>query len=204
MQTINIKLWYTRFKGSINIKYLILLVLAGLHHHKKITDDKLKGQLHSLRKGELQKFKGTYHCTINGRWYNDEPAYEVFLDCIDEKWLSSIPYDAFLTYLHLFENKNFNYALNIFGSEYIFPMFQQWDPEYCTANFADFIEFYIPKITTVDRGYNCYECGHHHSAFDKNSDKNIIVINDWIHNQKKGNLAKIPKNDISQHNFNYF
>lgn len=193
---INIKLWYNKY-SPINIKYLILLVLAGLHYHKKITDEKLKGQFKALREGTLQRNKNTYHCEITDNWYNNEPVLEIFQDCIDEKGLTAIPFNDFIKYISRFENKNYNYALNVFGSEYIMPLFNFWNPEYTDSEFTNYIDFYIPGITVAKESRYCYECGASHNSYSKNERNNTKVIIDWLHNQKKGNLSKIPKYDVT-------
>ena len=194
---INIELWYRKFKGNINLKYLILLVLAGLHYEKKISDKKLKGQLKSLRRGDLQKPKKTYHCEITNQWYNDESAYEVFLDCISWKNIKYIPFDEFIKYIQLFENKSYNFALNIFGSEYIYRIFKAWNPEYgCDTDFANHIDFYIPNVKIMVDSHTCYECGCSHDNYSKDEYSNLKTISEWLHNQKKGNLKKIPFHNI--------
>lgn len=193
---IDIKLWYRRFNYNIDIKYLILLVLAGLHYEKKITDKKLKGQFKSLKAGLLQNYKKTYHCTITDRWYNDESAYEVFEDCISYKALGDIPFDVFISYIALFENKGYNHAINIFGSEYIYKMFLDWNPEYHDLSFTNHIKFYIPNVTGRRDSYTCYECGSSHSSYDKNEKQNLKVISEHLHEKKKGNLKKIPFHNI--------
>lgn len=195
---IDVKLWYEKFQGVIDIKYQILLVLASLHYEKKITDAKLKGQIKALRAGTLQSFKNTYHCEITDRWYNYESAYEVFSDCIHDKGLTLIPFDEFIKYIQSFENKGYNHAVNVFGAEYIYRMFNWWNPEYNTNVFSDYINFdknanfYIPGIHTTNDSYTCYVCGHNHYKYSKNEKENIKVINEWLHNKKKGNLKKIP------------
>lgn len=86
MQNINVKKWtglinhtYTGYQyHKLDMKYVILLVLSCLHHEKKISDAKLKGQFQALRKGTLQRKKNTYHCTINNSWYNDENITEIW------------------------------------------------------------------------------------------------------------------------------
>lgn len=192
MKTINVGMWYRRFECYIDLKYLILLVLADLHYNKKITDEKFKGQMSALRKGTLQRHKGTYHCTITDRWFNDESAYEVFLDCLEIKGSSLLPFDVFIKYIQEFENKNYNYALNVFGSEYIYRMFNQWNPEGYVQDFPEFIEFDIPNIYISDTSCTCDYCGCTQHNVDKNSYHNIKVISEWLHSMKKGNKDKIP------------
>lgn len=197
---INIKLWYEKFSYIIDIKFRILLVLAALHYHKHISDAKLKGQFSSLRKGDLQKFKRTYHCDITDRWYNEDKIDEVFSDCILFKGLKTIPFKEFIKYISLFENKGYNHAINVFGTEYIYPIFNQWNPEY-NDSFEKFAEFSIPNVSSSENCYTCYECGHSHSEYSKNCDENIKIIDNWLHNMKKGDLKKIPFNTIKKYSW---
>lgn len=196
---INTKKWVTRFGDRFDTKYLILLVLATLHYEGKITNAKLKGQFKSLKKGELQKKKGTYHCTINDQWYNDETAHYIFTEVAEDKYIKTIPYRKFLEYIQLFTGANYNYALNVFGSEYIYPIFNAWNPEYHDKDFYNYSDFAILGVKIIDNSYQCYECGCIHTYIDKNETENLKVINEWLHNQKKGNLQKIPMHKIENH-----
>lgn len=200
---INIEYWYKKFGDRFNITYAILLVLAGLHYEKKITDNKLKGQLSALRKGTLQKTKGTHHCDITDRWYDHESAYDVFKDCIVYKNVKVIPFDEFINYINLFENKGYNHALNIFGTEYIYKMLNSWNPEWQNTNFSDLIDFHIPNITYTNNRYTCYECGNQHGEYSNNEKENVETISKWLHNKKKGNLDKIPFHLISNKSFSF-
>ena len=193
---INIENWF--YKYNIPTKYKILLVLAVLHNESKISDKKLKGQIQSLRKGELEKYKKTYHCSINNRWYNQVPALEVFEDCL-KLTSRNIPFDKILYYIQLFENKGYNYSLNIFGREYIYNLYNEWNPEYTDKSFSDYIGFFIPNINITKESHFCYECGHTHYSFNKDSTKNIQTISEWLHTKKKGNLKKIPFFNIKTH-----
>jgi len=193
--TINVKRWYSLMNYN-NSTYLILLVLSTLHYEKKITDAKLKGQIRALRAGTLQRVKNTHHCDITDRWYNNDSVYEIFEDVITLKGVNTIPFKEFIKYISLFENKGYNYAVNTFGIEYIYPLFQNWNPEYNDDNFGVHIQFQIEGIKGYTDGYNCYECGSYHSTTNKNVSSNIELLNEWLHTQKKGNKMRIPRYDV--------
>lgn len=201
---INIPLWSTRFNKIISLKYFILLVLAGLHYHKKITDEKLKGQFKALRAGTLQKVKINYHCDITGIWYNGENPLEIFSDCIRFKDVKYIPFEEFIKYIHLFENRNYNHAINVFGSEYIYPLIAHWNPDYHPTNFSDFINFYIPGVSMINKSTYCFECGHKHDEYVNDVKENCKVISEWLHYKKKGNLKKIPIYDIKSRTISFW
>lgn len=196
---INTKKWALQFGDRFNVTYFILLVLATLHYEKKITDAKLKGQFQALKKGTLQKKKGTYHCTLNDHWYNDETAYYVFTEVCEDMYLKEIPFKKFLEYIQLFEGANYNYALNVFGSEYLYPIFNSWNPEWHVRDFYNYADFAIPGVVVSDYSHYCYECGSKHTDISKNETENLKTINQWLHNQKKGNLSKIPLHKIENH-----
>ena len=196
---INTVKWVDKFGDRFNIKYTILLVLATLHYEGKITDEKLKGQFQSLRKGELQKKKKTYHCGINDQWYNDESVLTIFQEIVSDKGLKQIPFVNFIKYIQSFENVNYNYALNVFGTEYIYLIFNYWNPEWHSLAFDDFSGFYIPGVKITDYSHSCYECGHTHKDISKNETENLKIINEWLHNKKKGDLKKIPFCKIENH-----
>ncbi len=193
MSSINIKTWYKRFNFCIEDKYLILLVLSGLHYEGKITDAKLKGQLGSLRKGTLEKYKHTYKCDIVlERWYNDESAYTIFED-LCHFITKDIPFENFIWYINMFTNKGFNYSINIFGEKYLKPTLNSWNPEFHPDSYADYLGgFYIPGIRVGKEEHYCYECGSKHYSYDNNETKNKELVSEWLHSKKKGNLSKIP------------
>lgn len=196
---INTEQWTKKFEYSFNIEYFILLILATLHYEEKITDAKLKGQFQALRKGTLQKKKRTYHCTLNDRWYNNETAHDIFSEVCEDMRPKKIPFKKFLEYIQLFEGANYNYALNVFGSKYLYPIFNSWDPEYHVKDFYNYADFAIPGVVISDYSHYCYECGTKHINISKNEEKNYKTINQWLHNQKKGNLTKIPFHKIENH-----
>ena len=192
---INIKYWY-KINDYGDIKYMILLILSALHHDKKITDAKLKGQFKALHAGTLQKAKITHHCEITDRWYNSDPVREIFQDVIELKGVNKIPFDVFIKYIMLFENKGYNHAINTFGTQYIYPLFTRWNPEYHDYDFSMYIQFKIDNIRAYVNSYNCYECGSSHSTIDKQESDNSNKLNEWLHRQKKGNKMRIPRCDI--------
>lgn len=189
---INTKLWIKKFEHTLDAKYFILLILSTLHYEGKITDAKLKGQFQALRKGTLQSRRRLYHCEINNQWYNDEYPIDIFKEVAEDKRINKVPFKKLIADIQLLENVNYNYALNIFGSNYLFKFFNMWNPEYC-EDFPSYIDFYISGVHAINNSHTCYECGCNHINIDKNERENLITLNNWIHNQKKGNLAKIPR-----------
>lgn len=177
----------------LGIEMQILLVLTSAYVNKTITLEKLKGQLSSLRKGTLQKFKQTYHCGINNRWYNDESASEVFKDigCNNE-----ISYDDLIEVLQLYTGKNYNYCINMIIDSIIRPLLNYFSNSYYnyfnqifSTNLSEF-----PELKQKGYETHCYECGHRHFESDsKRTREQITEITDFFHNYKKGNLTKIPK-----------
>jgi len=60
------------FFQEIKDEYKTLIVLAQLYERNIITKEKLIGQLKSLKKKELTRFKKTYHCTIGAQQNAEE------------------------------------------------------------------------------------------------------------------------------------
>lgn len=195
---INVKEWLRLFGDRLEVKYMILLVLACLHYEKKITDAKLKGQLQALRKGTLQKRRRLYHCEINDQWYNDhEPVLNIFTEVADDKNIGSISYQELIKYIDLLENRGYNHAINVFGDQYLYPIFYGWDPEY-TNSFSNYLGFFISNVEAKIYKHSCYECGHERISVDKRINENTEIIDKWLHQQKKGNLSKIPFHNIGK------
>lgn len=186
--------------STFDIKYYALAVLIGLHYNKIIDDNKLKGQLKSLRDGTLTIRKNNYHCKINNTWYNDESSRDIFDDLAKLIPQTNIKFDEFIKYVQLFENKNYNYCVNIIFGVYLKKIYDRWNPEYSSYSFRDINPFKLkdfPNIVAIHNNYEyCEYCGHRHTSVEKDNN-DISIINSYIHNMKKGNLSKIPFFDIS-------
>jgi hypothetical protein len=213
IMTINIRRWLSilnTYYGTV--EYNFLLVLAGLHKQKTITDEKLKGQFKALKAGTLQRFKGTYHCSINDRWYTSEPATELLSDLVTMiHTTTTLSIEEFVSYIMKYNGMNYNYAINVILKEYIKPMFDKWNPEYDTNDFAGYIgliamtsntgwavplQLMASQSTSSGCGdYYCYSscCCCSKTIYDKNEKKIMETLTEYFHSLKKGNLTKIPK-----------
>lgn len=187
-------LWY------LEDEIVILLILSGLYERNIITLDKLKGQLKSLKEGKLQQYKNTYHCTINDKWYNYEPAIEIFKDLFEEYKLNYINVIKLIEVIQLYLNKNYNYSIDFVVSN-IFPTFlNSFSNSQGEVSFNNYIDVQIEDFPSIKiKGYRseCYECGNEH--FTPNHRETISQIDDIIkffHQYKKRNLLKIPKQII--------
>ncbi len=188
-------LWY------LENEIVTLLILSELYNRKIITLDKLKGQLKSLKKGDLLKHKGTYHCTINNQWYSDEPAKNVFKDLFITYKLDTINISTLINTIQLYLNKNYNYCIDYMVSN-IYPKllntfsYSYLDIDYL-SQFIDTNLIHFPKIKHKGYCSECYECGNSH--FELNHRGTIAQIEDiinYFHHYKKGNLTKIPKQTL--------
>lgn len=187
-------LWY------LEDEIVILLILSGLYERNIITLDKLKGQLKSLKEGKLQQYKKTYHCTINDKWYNDEPSIEIFKELYTNYKLEHISIIKLIEVIQLYLNKNYNYCIDFIISN-IFPRFlNSFSNSQGEVSFNNYIDVQIEDFPSIKiKGYKseCYECGNEH--FTSNHRETISQIDDIIeffHEYKKGNLLKIPKQTI--------
>ena len=107
-KTDNFYFWhYDRGLWYLEDEIVIFLILSGLYERNIITLDKLKGQLKSLKEGTLQQYKKTYHCTINDKWYNDEPARNIFKDLFEQYELNYINIIKLIEVIQLYTNKNY-------------------------------------------------------------------------------------------------
>jgi hypothetical protein len=202
--TIDINKWIS--KECINWNYSILLILAALHNEKKITDAKLKGQFMALRNGTLNKRRNVYHCEINNKWYNDKPASYIWGDLA--KLTSGYIYlSTFIKYLKQYENKNLNHAINIFGSEYIYRLYNNWNPDFGYNDFFANISFHCSSninITADKISHECDCCGRSSYEYKKDKRNDMIKLNNWLHSKKQGNLSKIPVTDIESRSYRLY
>ncbi len=182
------------YLGRIDVEMFILIILAGLYQNKTITIEKLKGQLSSLRKGDLLKLKKTYHCTINDRWYSEENASYIFNDLIN---FNNVSYVKLIEVLQLYTNKNYNYCIDLVVGRIIEPYLNHFtDSQY--DYLSDVFKTNLSDFPTIqEKGYRseCDCCGH--STFERDyrqtKEEGLKQITDFFHQFKRGNLSKIPK-----------
>lgn len=183
-----------------------LISLTSLYKKKRITRDKLLGQLKALREGTLTRYKKTYHCKITGSWYNEAPFVEILEGLCNSSRLPEVSYNDLIEVISLFANKGYNYSINYIVSSIVLPCFNRWsrvennNAVFGTGNYAggyfqtNLIDF--PEIEKVEyRESNCCCCGCCCSSYisyevEDNAKEKII---NYFHNYKKGNLSKIPK-----------
>jgi len=111
-----------------DIEFDTILLISFLHHYKKINDEKLKAMFKSLREGKLLRRINTYHCKINGKWYNDESMSSILLECYHELCpKEDMTLEAFLKYLNLYYNKNKNYCIDVVYFSYIEPFIERFE-----------------------------------------------------------------------------
>lgn len=110
-------------KGNLLHNSVMLVLIANLHIQKKINDKKRNAMFASLREDKLIRKIGTYHCTINDRWYNDESTFSIFCEAYEDKCVrKDLTVEEFLPYLNLYLGKPRNYCLNYIFYEYIKPL----------------------------------------------------------------------------------
>lgn len=187
-------LWY------LEDEIFLLLVLSELYNKNIISLDKLKGQLKSLKKGDLQQYKRTYHCTINDKWYNDETAREIFKDLFETYKLNYISVKTLVEVTQLYLNKNYNYSIDFIVSNIFKPFLNSFSNSQGEASFENYINVQIDDFPEIKiKGYKseCYECGNEHfNADHRQTIAQIDNIIDFFHQYKKGNLTKIPKQNL--------
>lgn len=106
---------------ALESRNIILLILIHLHIDKKINDAQLKAFFKNYRKGILDRFVKTYHCSINDKWYNEEPMLEVFFDIYNDIPNKDLTIEQVLPYLNLLLNKNKNYCIDFIYKQFVEP-----------------------------------------------------------------------------------
>lgn len=194
--TINTHKWIQNY--NLDTKEIILLILATLHFNKRISDAKYKGQMASLRTGELLRRKKTHHSSINDRWYDHETPKEVYTDIYHFFPKESIPFENLINAISLLTGKNYNFCINYFLDYYITPLFNAWNPEYHEIDFAvyaDITDIYLPGSKST---HDCYNCGTSHTKYDKNEKMIKEKLEQFFHSKKKGNLSKVPFHNMKK------
>lgn len=93
-----------------------VLLIAFLHHNKIISDARMKVMINMNRKMILNRYRKSYHCPIDGKWYNNQDTFRVIWKILEEtpdlKW--EMLYEEFKPYIKLHINGNDNYCLKWF------------------------------------------------------------------------------------------
>lgn len=94
-----------------------------MHKYGVINDDRLVALFGTARKNPESR-KGTYHCTINDKWYHDEK----FMDILYDAWINhhnypgtgyEIEMEELIVYVNKFINKPRNYCIDWIRSHYL-------------------------------------------------------------------------------------
>lgn len=128
---------------------IVFMLIVQLHYSKKISDEKLKGMLKALRNGTM-RYKNTYHCTINDKWYSEETMVDILFDVIEEQ-IIDIPIETFLVYLNKYLNKNKNFCIDWVYFGVFKPLINIW-----TNDVIDAIIKSISNVVDVEN-YKSYE-----------------------------------------------
>lgn len=188
-----INLSWSTMRYQLDKDIIAILVLTGLYENNKISREKLLGQLQSLKKGDLLKFKNTYHCSINDKWYNQEHFDRIFEDLYIYREIS---YIKLIEVLQLYTGMNYNYCINIIVKRIIEPLLNY----FANTTYDYFNQVFDTNLSNFpnieQKGYKseCWECGSSHWTADKRATlQEISRVIDYFHVYKKGNLTKIPK-----------
>lgn len=192
----------------LNLEYYVLYVLAIYYHTGEITYEKYKGQIKSLRKGDLIRTKNTYHCTLNDRWYNHEPAKIVFNEVLNDldRSFTQLTADQLIETLMLYSGQNYNFAVNVLYHEYIGVMLNYWSSN--AREYQEFISDYALNIDYItikpelEQGGYCWHCEREYSNIDveKTRKEGNRILLEFFHTLKKGNLDKIPRYEGGDYN----
>lgn len=190
----------------INDKDIALLMIALLHKKKIITDAKLKGMIRVLRENRFFRKLGSYHCDINGKWY-DCDMEEVMNDLISYYDLSREEIDVveFIQYVRLLENKNHNWCINYIYEHYFASILRTTnDYNHPTINlilnsfqpYLQLTEYSRPKRHYWDDCCCCCSCydndsekHFHYKSESKRVSKEVVRL---LNDKKKGRWQLAP------------
>lgn len=133
-------------KYLLEDKDIAFIYLVFFHYNGIISDGKFKGMLKTLRPIDPKALKldipllrkvGTYHNTINDKWYNDESMIDIledtFTDLKHKIVKKEMPLEEFLKYINLLTNKNKNFCVDYFYFQIVERMLRQY-----VANFENY------------------------------------------------------------------
>ena len=168
MKIPNIVITNEHMRYRLEEETLLFLIIISLHYNKIITDDKLKGMFKGLRDKSLNKFRNTYHCTINNRWYNDESMLSILSEVHDELCpRTDLELDVVLSYLNKYLSRNKNFCIDWVyfsilhllinsNNDYIFKFLRSEFGINMSSEFMTFTE--AKEHGYLDGSYCCEDC----------------------------------------------
>ena len=159
------KLITNNYNWTLEERNIILLIIIHLHIDKKINDAKLKALFKNYRNKTLTRRIGTHHCTINNKWYNDEPMKNIYLDIYEDMPKKDLTIEQVLPYLILLLNRNKNYCIDFIYKQFVEPVTKAI--HYLNRNDIDlFNSFKMGEISLksyedtlgLGDGYCCEDC----------------------------------------------
>lgn len=145
---------------------VVLLVIANLHLQQKITDEKMKGMIASLRNKTLLRTVKTHHSKINDKWYNDQPMSYVLLDVYHTMCrYKEIDLEEFIPYINLYLNKNRNFCIDYIFFNFVQPYLNQIEDYIQVLNSFGILEKNsilsfdeADRIHSLSGGHCCEDC----------------------------------------------
>lgn len=185
----------------------VLLMIVFMHYNGKISHEKMMGMLRGLRLNfnnpmglgfdyfsnykpkknvtPLLRMVRTYHCSINGRWYNYEGMYtilqEVFFQLKVEK--TSMDLNEFMKYLRIFlmtskrnklmffiENEIIEPVYNIFEHNFVIGqrLFNDMGLTGTHSSYPDYYRF-------EPSGYCCDDCDGDYETYKKYQFQSYVI-----------------------------
>jgi hypothetical protein len=195
MNELSFKTEVLRYFDDLEAKALFLIAIA--YHNGELTRESYFGQLKSLRKGLLLKEKKSYHCKLDGRWYNDQSISSILSEIADYSFDHLVlTGDDLLTTIQDYSNKNYNYCINLLYSKYIKEILNKCSfySDVCEDLIIRGFDFPI-DIRVEGTDYRCDCCGREKQEVNRyltieNAETKMM---EYLQSLKKGNQNKIPK-----------
>ena len=195
MNQLSFKTEVLRYFDDLEAKALFLIAIA--YHNRELSRESYFGQLKSLRKGLLLKEKKSYHCKLDGRWYNDQSISSILSEIADYSFDHlTLNGEELLTTIQDYSNKNYNYCINLLYSKYIKEILNKF-PFYSNVGENLIIRGFDFPLDIIVEGtkYNCDCCGREGKEINKcltieNAETEMM---EYLQSLKKGNQDKIPK-----------
>lgn len=205
------KLITNNYNWTLEERNIILLIIIHLHIDKKINDAKLKALFKNYRNKTLTRHIGTHHCTINNKWYKDEPMKNIYLDIYEDMPKKDLTIEQVLPYLNLLLNRNKNYCIDFIYKQFVEPVTKAID--YLNRNDIDiFNSFkmgeislkYYKDILGLGEGYCCEDCCGDYEDYKRMQykyslgldfrDKLLDKIKSFLQSKKTASSYKNPNN----------
>lgn len=181
--------WFENY-SEVKHESISVLMLCILYHNQKISRESFTARMtmHIKDKSHLSRRIGTYHSTVNGKWYQDIIFTNVLVEEVNDTCSDrNLNIKDYLKLLNIGFSRNTNYCVDFLAFEIFKPIMGHYNRDWVYRFFSDCQEPQLNltylSFEEADRKYDLgsgYCCEDHDGDFEayKQSRYNWLYKND--------------------------